>query len=294
MSRKLLVVTVTVLAILAWSVLAPAQCPGQPNDNGVCDTMYVEVYECDSLFAGESKRIRVPIFITSDIPNPNIDSIAGIVIPLCYASTNAAANVTIPWALNNTCVYPGPTIDNSIFRHMPDNATETYSNFMMTYSEDFMAWEWDTRILDLGTGDRFWLSVLPTGTADKGFPGGSRVLTATMTFSVEDTTIICLDSCFWAPASRLEFSRSDGVAYVPRHNLPYCFSVSHPGLGDCNADCVVDVGDVVYLVNYLYLGGTPPYPVEVGDANCDGVVDIGDVVFLINYLYRGGGPPNCP
>jgi hypothetical protein len=30
---------------------------------------------------------------------------------------------------------------------------------------------------------------------------------------------------------------------------------------------------------------------ENGDLNCDGVIDIGDAVYITNYLYRGGPPP---
>ncbi len=63
--------------------------------------------------------------------------------------------------------------------------------------------------------------------------------------------------------------------------------------GDCNGDEVVDVGDVVYLISYIYREGPAPDPLEVGDVNCDGVVDLGDVVYLINYLYREGPPPKC-
>ncbi len=63
--------------------------------------------------------------------------------------------------------------------------------------------------------------------------------------------------------------------------------------GDANADGVIDIGDVVYLINYLFKGGLSPHPLEAGDANCDGVVDIGDVVYLINYLFKGGSPPAC-
>jgi hypothetical protein len=64
--------------------------------------------------------------------------------------------------------------------------------------------------------------------------------------------------------------------------------------GDVNADGVVDIGDVVYLVYYLYRNGSPPVPIsKVGDATCDDGVDVGDVVYLINYLYRGGDPPGC-
>lgn len=63
--------------------------------------------------------------------------------------------------------------------------------------------------------------------------------------------------------------------------------------GDVSGDGIVDVGDVVYLINYLYRGDDPPDPLEAGDVNCDGITDIGDVVYLIGYLYKGGPPPCC-
>lgn len=116
-----------------------------------------------------------------------------------------------------------------------------------------------------------------------------------MTFRVQDTTTICIDSCFLPPFQLLSFHMYEAAPYLPRHNLPYCFSLSSDSylLGDANADGVVDLGDVVYLINYLYKNGDPPLPVQAGDCNCDGIVDIGDVVYLINYLFRGGDPPSC-
>jgi len=63
--------------------------------------------------------------------------------------------------------------------------------------------------------------------------------------------------------------------------------------GDANGDGILDVGDVVYLINYLFKSGPAPIPLDAGDANCDGIVDIGDVVYLINYLFKGGPPPGC-
>jgi hypothetical protein len=63
--------------------------------------------------------------------------------------------------------------------------------------------------------------------------------------------------------------------------------------GDANGDFIVDAADVVFLINYLYQGGDPPYPYESGDANCDGEVTASDVVYLINYLFRNGDPPPC-
>lgn len=56
--------------------------------------------------------------------------------------------------------------------------------------------------------------------------------------------------------------------------------------GDVNETGLIDVGDVVYLINYLYRAGSRPIPLESGDSNCDGVSDVGDVVYLINYLFK--------
>jgi hypothetical protein len=62
--------------------------------------------------------------------------------------------------------------------------------------------------------------------------------------------------------------------------------------GDANNDGVIDVGDVVYLINYLFKSGPEPRPVQcAGDCNGDTIVDVGDVVYLINYLFKSGPAP---
>ncbi len=64
--------------------------------------------------------------------------------------------------------------------------------------------------------------------------------------------------------------------------------------GDVNANGVINAADVVYLINYLYIGGPEPIPLETGDPNCNGLINAADVVYLINYLYIGGPPPCDP
>jgi hypothetical protein len=61
--------------------------------------------------------------------------------------------------------------------------------------------------------------------------------------------------------------------------------------GDANGDGQVDISDVILLINYLFIGGSPPEPLSSGDANGDCVVDVADVVYLTNYLFTGGSIP---
>ncbi len=63
--------------------------------------------------------------------------------------------------------------------------------------------------------------------------------------------------------------------------------------GDVNGSGSPDVGDVVFLTNYLYRNGDPPSSSSAGDVNCDGVVNVGDIVFLTNFLFRGGNTSRC-
>jgi hypothetical protein len=73
------------------------------------------------------------------------------------------------------------------------------------------------------------------------------------------------------------------------------FGIGKPSFlrGDANGDGGMNSADVVYLINYLFVGGPSPTPLEAGDADCSGEVNATDVVFLINYLFIGGPPPSC-
>ena len=288
MRRNLILLVCTGLAVLVLPPFAQAECPEEPNDHGACDTLYVELYPPDAMFTGPGHLARVPVFITNDIPDPNIDSIAAMVIPLCYTRTNPAAYCSLPPLWNRAPSYfPG---GEWVVRDLDESTSNTFRNIYDPYNPAF----YEDFIVHVSTAEQYfrfaWHAISPTS---PGWPGGSRQLAFIMTFKVQDTMTVCVDTCFWPPTGQLLFVRSPGVTYVPRDNLPYCFSISYPDCGDCNCDGVVDVGDVVYLIGYLYRGGPPPVPPEVGDANCDGIVDIGDVVRLVGYLYRGDPPPSC-
>lgn len=61
-------------------------------------------------------------------------------------------------------------------------------------------------------------------------------------------------------------------------------------------DGAVLVNDIVWLVNYLFKGGTAPDCLDEGDCATplDGTILVNDIVFLVNYLFKGGAtPPPC-
>jgi hypothetical protein len=66
-----------------------------------------------------------------------------------------------------------------------------------------------------------------------------------------------------------------------------------PLAGDCTGDGVIDVADIVCELNFLFVAGPAPNPLQEGDVNCDGIIDGADVVYLLNYLFVKGPPPCC-
>ena len=60
--------------------------------------------------------------------------------------------------------------------------------------------------------------------------------------------------------------------------------------GDANGDSVVNVVDVIFEINYLFIDGPPPVFYECGYPNIDCKIDVADVVYLISYLFIGGPP----
>ncbi|MFH1374025.1 MAG: dockerin type I repeat-containing protein [bacterium] len=64
--------------------------------------------------------------------------------------------------------------------------------------------------------------------------------------------------------------------------------------GDVDGTGSIDVGDLTYLVAYLFQGGAaPPCDIE-GDVDGTGSIDVGDLTYLVAYLFQGGAdPPPC-
>jgi hypothetical protein len=81
------------------------------------------------------------------------------------------------------------------------------------------------------------------------------------------------------------------ISFQGNLNLNFTLNPAPFVLGDVNKDGIIDIGDIVFLINFVFYSGFSPIPYSCGDVNKDGIVDIGDIVYLINYVFYGGPPP---
>jgi len=63
--------------------------------------------------------------------------------------------------------------------------------------------------------------------------------------------------------------------------------------GDMNGSGGVDVADLTYLVNYLFMGGSPPPILWTADCDGNGSIDVADLTCWVGYLFQGCPPPDC-
>lgn len=62
---------------------------------------------------------------------------------------------------------------------------------------------------------------------------------------------------------------------------------------DMSGDGLINILDILYLLNYLFLEGAQ-LPLETsGDVNHSGGINVLDAIYIINYCYKSGPPPDC-
>jgi len=112
---------------------------------------------------------------------------------------------------------------------------------------------------------------------------------------------IDIDSTFFPPYGPFVLARQSGGELCPEYTDcgstdiilgPPELSCEGPyPCGDVDQSKQLNIGDGVYMINYIFGGGPPPDDGSGGDLDCSGRHDLTDVVFLINYIFAGGQKP---
>jgi hypothetical protein len=305
---KSLFIYLLVLAVVpvfynsSWAV-----CPQDPIDLGICDTLYVETFDYDYNYNATAgyDSVRVAIYATHDSNTFYWegggrwvqDSIRGIMVPLEWWNSGCVDSVVLPtydnW--NNKVVNRAdPKFNRSIFRDLVDThiGDTVYNRYAHVVNElGWQTWTVNTHF----KGDSAYFAMMASSGFGKWWEG-EKVLVATLTFLVYmpegcGRTTVCLDTLFSPIEEDVSFTRYDAIPYMPRFFFPVCDAIYLSG--DANEDGLTNSADVTFLINYLFVNGPAPDPLEAGDVNCDGDVNSADVVYLINYLFVSGPPPGC-
>lgn len=133
-------------------------------------------------------------------------------------------------------------------------------------------------------------------------PPGVRQPIANLAYSISPAALV---------GSSLQLSFVNHLGIPPGHNiftiigafsvLPFrvhgVLNVVDPGVrfvrGDVSMNQMVDIGDAIQLLAFLFSGGPLPCH-DAADANDSGAVDIADAIKILSYLFSGATPPPYP
>ena len=262
-------------------------------DNGVCtlwvDTLYVDtivhsgaIDTVGTLISGweyvtaqsfSSNRTDIKITALADalgapyVPGLSPRTNPGLLFRLRYRAHPETADST----------------DNTVYLRIIDNLGETafsdpYGDLIGVISGHDICDTIQTDPLVCDTFFRYWICQEYSG------PDCIDSISTSNPDSAMYADWITIDTVAWTVRNMNTSFYTDGVVTV---------SFIDCVCGDANDDGLFNVGDAVFLINYIFRAGLPPAYPNCADANDDGEINVGDVVFMINGIFRGGPLPIC-
>jgi hypothetical protein len=321
MKRNFLPIAVMLISLLVLSNLSWSQCPEEPVDLGDCDTLHVVpwiytdtciIYKyavpphTDTICINNPGEkfpcfLYVNLFVTHDSntflawpgqPEERWvqDSISSFTIFLGWTRTNKAKYCSLSTYWNENVVgwwdgkYP-----RSIWRHFPQLGSDSL-NRMEWLAEHGNAWS--SMMLEMSSDSQqiggVWFPphvFMTLIDIDKQrWWEGNRTLFATLTFRIQDTMTICIDSISKSSGDHCGFVRYDAPFYFPRDNMPLCIWVGPPRIVVTSPNggdtlCVGSTKDITWLsdnftdpvkIEYSTNGGQNWIQIEASTTN-DGV-----------------------
>jgi hypothetical protein len=110
--------------------------------------------------------------------------------------------------------------------------------------------------------------------------------------SLADYSFVVIEAFTGNGLTDLQSLVAKGRQIVRKERLAYGFPVI---CGDGTGDELVDLGDALRILNYLFRSQAAPLcPLRRADGNSDGVVNLSDALVILEYLFKGAFRPKCP
>jgi len=268
---------ILVLILLAGIAVSPS--PAQDID--VRDTVLLESAEWMIWsLADTSFSVGIWAWSDGDITAASLAFRLNTIVPDWAEHTDSLI------AIDTFCIDPGVNPEIQTFRRSVINS-EYYDG---TENTDF----------DLGYNGALigLLNIYPIAPL---FPAGELVKLGDLILKIRKPWMVPaqfeieIDSAFYPPGGSFKFVDSITGSTHPelirstiQVHADWCCDNE---CGDVDRSYIVNLADVVFLINCVYLGGAMPSVIELADVNCDGRLNLLDAVIILNYLFRDGPIP---
>jgi hypothetical protein len=150
--------------------------------------------------------------------------------------------------------------------YQPDlhlNVPPPYDSVMISLNNDSRFWGDNLEVPGFGWGERgesicaFAVGAVSFDVPD--VPAGPLEKAYAIHLRPTSPGTIVVDSAEWPPASSQWYLLIAGTGAVyPAWNGPFCFTVVEPPIGDVDCDGRGNLGDAVYIINWIFKGGPEP------------------------------------
>ena len=151
---------------------------------------------------------------------------------------------------------------------------------------------------NMGFSIGVWQGWEPDTTYPPGMPPGFTGISYHINvepFGPEDIgKTICFDSAFFGNAGEWMWTVDGDNTLLPSWDGPHCYTIQEATYmpGDIDWDGEIAIGDLTWLVDYMFQSGAAPAILESCDLNGDCVKpDISDLMYLVEYMFDGGSSP---
>ncbi|MCB2230186.1 S8 family serine peptidase [bacterium] len=252
-----------------------------PQHTYTAPGLYTVTLEVTDANGVGTERLNRYVWAQADtVKADSVEAIPGTTVPVTISLTNSIPVTSIEYSFRI------PNDDGVVFASPDLTGTRCEGMTAQIQGYDVANDRYSVIITVSDPGDTDWL------------PAGSGPV-MTLNFNVPgnyaESTPIVIDTTTFG--SRNNELISPIGAFVPTFEPGYLYLAGCciGSTGNVNGDGggAVDLSDLIYLVNYLFLGG--PAPACVGAANVNGdlgcAIDLSDLIYLVNYLFLGGPAP---
>ena len=99
------------------------------------------------------------------------------------------------------------------------------------------------------------------------------------------------DDCVGALDYVFEIAATDGIDTSDFCEIVLLMNCCIGWRGNADMQGGIDVGDLTFLIGYLFQSGSAPTCLDEADVDGSGSIDVGDLTHLTQYLFQFGPPP---